>query len=95
MDMSLTDLQGAAGLAVIVLILVQVVKKWLPEDIIPLFALGLGVVISLLVSAALGVFTVPGLAQAVLTGLLGGASSIGLYQVQKPVGILGAKADTE
>lgn len=90
MDMQLTDLQTTAGLAVVVAFLVQIGKRYIAEDRVPLFALGLGVALAVLATAALGNYGVPAVAQAILTGLLGGAASIGLYAVA-PRGLLPAK----
>lgn len=90
MDMQLTDLQTTAGLAVLVTILVQVGKRYIAEERVPLFALGLGVVLAVLATAALGNYGVQAVAQAILTGLLGGAAAIGLYEVA-PRGLLPTK----
>ena len=92
MDMQLSELQTVAGLMVVVTILVNVFKRYVSEDRVPLLALGLGVAIAVLGAAALNQYGVQNVAQAILTGLLAGASAIGLYQVQKPVGLLPPKA---
>jgi len=86
--MNLTDLQTVAGVAVVVSILTQLVKPYLEEKAVPLVAIALGLVVGALATLALGLSGPADLGNALLTGLLGGASAIGLYQVQKPTGIL-------
>jgi predicted RND superfamily exporter protein len=81
-ELSLNDLLTVAGVAVVVAILVQVLKQWLREDLVPLLALLLGMVLAVAASAALGMLTPEAIGNALLTGLLGGASAIGIYETQ-------------
>lgn len=90
MDMALSDLLTVSGLAVVITVLTQVAKPYITEDRVPLFAVGLGVVLAVLATVALGNYGVQAVAQAILTGLLGGGAAIGLYEVA-PRGLLPAK----
>ena len=87
----LTDLGTVAGVAVLVTILMQVVKQWLPAEWTALGAVVLGVLLALFGTVALDVVGRREVVQAIITGLLGGASAIGIYQVQKPAGVLPPK----
>ncbi len=90
--MSLNDLQTVLGVSVVVMILVQLIKPYFEEDAIRLLAIGLGLVVGLLAAITLGQSSALDLGNAILTGFLGGASAIGLYQAQKPLGLLAPKA---
>lgn len=92
MDPQLGDLLTVAGSSVAVLIVTQAVKRWLPEDVVPLFSLALGMFLALLARLALGPITAESLGTALLCGLFGGAAASGIYKAQAPVGFLGAKA---
>jgi hypothetical protein len=78
-------------LAVIVSIIVQVTKKWIPEDIIPLFAIGVGMALALVVGIlALSMRTPTQIAVLAFTGFLSGATAIGYYEAQSNK-VMGAK----
>ena len=93
--MTATDLLSTGGAAIIVSILVQLLKPFIDERWIPLSAIAVGVALVEMAMVAVGLsageFVPIDLVNGLLTGILAGASSIGLYQVQKPVGVLGAK----
>ncbi len=89
--MSLTDIQSAASAAVIVLIIIQVCKRWIDEKLVPLASILLGIVIVVAATLVLGQSSPEAIGNAVLQGILAGAASSGLYSVQKPVGLLPSK----
>lgn len=89
--LSLTDLQTVAGVAVVLTILTQLAKSYVPERLIPATAVVAGIALSVLATLALGSGSAEAIGNAALTGLLGGASAIGIYQVQKPLSILPPK----
>lgn len=89
--MILNDLQTVAGVAILVAILVQLFKGLVEDRSVPLLAVIVGIVVGVLASIALGQSAPVDIGNAVLTGLLGGASAVGLYQVQKPIGLLRSK----
>lgn len=95
--MTANDAMTVGGAAVLVSILVQVIKGALPEEWIPRLALLLGIVVvdgaTLAVHLTAGTLTPIVLFDGFLTGLIAGASSIGLYKVQQPIGILGPKGN--
>ncbi len=91
MGLTLSDLQSAAGITAVVLILVQLIKRWVPADYVQHSAVALGIVLAVVTALILGVRDATGLGNAVLVGLFGGASAVGLYDLQKPVSILRPK----
>ena len=81
--MDISTVATLAGASVVVAILVQVVKAYLADDrAVRLAALALGVVVVVLAGLALGHATPAQLGTDVVTGLLAGAASVGLYHVQ-------------
>jgi hypothetical protein len=86
---------STGGAAIIVSILVQILKSRLPADLIPLAALLIGVLLvegaTIAVGLTAGTFAPIAAFNALLTGILAGASSIGLYEVQRPTGLLAPK----
>lgn len=93
--MTALDAMSTGGAAIIVSILVQILKSRLPSDLIPLAALLLGVLLvegaTLAVRLTAGEFVPLDAFDALLTGILAGASSIGLYEVQRPTGLFSPK----
>lgn len=92
MTLTLSDLLTPAGVAVIVMILIQVSKKAIPEDIVPACALAVGMALALAAQLALGPWTAESIGTALLAGFLGGAAASGIYKAQAPLGLLAAKA---
>ena len=92
MELQLSDLLSVTGVAALCVLLVQLLKRYLPEDKVPLFAVGLGMVVAVVAQLILGPVLLETIAQAVLTGFLGGAVSIGIYQVA-PRAVLPAKSE--
>ncbi len=82
MELTLNDLLTVSGLAVVVTIITQLVKGFVDERWVPLLAVAVGIVLAVVASVALGLYGVAAVAQAALTGLLGGAAAIGIYEVQ-------------
>jgi hypothetical protein len=82
MELTLNDLLTVAGVAVVTGLLVQVLKRWIAEDLIPVLALVVGIALAVAASVALGLVGAENLGNAVLTGLLGGSAAIGLYETQ-------------
>lgn len=93
MDMTLSQLLTVGGVTAVVLVLIQAIKGRLPDDWEALIAIGLGIVLAVLASLAQGNYSVAAMAQAALTGLLGGAAAVGAYKAQVPAGILPSKPD--
>jgi uncharacterized membrane protein YvlD (DUF360 family) len=93
--MKTADLLTAGGAAIVVSIIVQVTKRWIPADVIPLYALAWGVFLvelgTVAVALASGTLDPLLLVDGFLTGILAGASAIGIYDVQRPAGMLGPK----
>jgi len=84
-------LGSIAGVAIVVLAIVQVLKPALAwpqatqDRFMPLIAVLLGVVVGLVGTAVLGGLSGVSVAQALLNGLFGGLSAVGLYSTVKPV----------
>ncbi len=97
--MTANDAMTVGGAAVLVAILAQVLKGLISERIVPFLAIGLGILVVDGATAAAGLtagtLTPLDLFNGLLTGIIAGASSIGLYQVQKPAGILSPKQTPE
>lgn len=91
MQLSISDLLTVSGLAVVITIIVQLAKGLVEERFVPLFAVAVGVVLAVVASVVLQQYGPEAVAQAVLTGFLGGASAIGIYSLQKPAGVLKGK----
>lgn len=88
MDPSLESLLTIAGAAPVVTILNAALIKafgsgFNRDRFGPLLALALGVVVTLLAAAALGLTASTNIGQGVLTGIIAGASAIGLYETAK------------
>jgi len=92
MELQLSDLLNVTGVAALCVLLVQILKRYLPEDKIPLLAVGLGITVAVLARCVLGPVSPETVAQAVLTGFLGGIGSIGVYEIT-PRAVLPAKSD--
>ncbi len=72
------------GIAILVGIIIQAFKGKLPNDWVPAIGLGLGIACGLVVYAATQQGWVPAaMLGAGVTGLLGGATAVGLYEAQK------------
>ena len=90
--LTLADVQTVTGAAILVALVVEIVKRagaWSPATVDrfgPAFAAALGIVVVIAATVAGGGHD---FAQAALTGLLGGASAMGLSDV---VGSLGKPA---
>lgn len=89
--MTLGDLLTIGGGAIVVAVIVQLIKPFVAERLVPLAAVGIGILLAVAASAILGQVTPEALGNAALAGLLAGASAVGIYNVQKPVGLLGPK----
>lgn len=87
------------GAAIIVSILVQIAKSRIPADWVPIAALLMGIALVEAATVALGLsggnLTPIALFDGALTGIIAGASSIGLYEVQRPTGVLPSRKDPE
>ena len=88
MEPSLESLLTIAGVAPVVTILNSALLKALGNGFDrdrfgPLFSLVLGIVVTLLAAMALGLTASTNIGQGILTGLLAGASAIGLYETAK------------
>src|ERR1700741_998494 len=94
-ELTLSGLVTIGGVAVLVAIVVQALKRALPSGAVPPVALVVGALVGLLASWALGRTAPAELGQAVLTGVVGGAVAVHLYELQKPIGILPQKRSPE
>ncbi|MDO8670958.1 MAG: hypothetical protein Q7O66_05950 [Dehalococcoidia bacterium] len=91
MTLNLSDLLTPAGVAIVVLILIQVSKKWISEDLVPACALAVGMAVAIAAQLVLGPVTGVAIATAALGGFLGGAAASGVYKAQAPIGLLASK----
>jgi len=80
-ELNLASLLSVAGAAVVVSVIVQIVKPWIMERLIPLSSVLIGMGLVLLASVILGHTGAEELGNAALTGLLAGASAIGIYDL--------------
>jgi membrane protein implicated in regulation of membrane protease activity len=90
---SVTDLLTIPGIILLVGIIIQVAKVYLPADYIQLFALGLAIVLGLVAVAVLGPWTAQGYLDGFLRGVVAGAASVGGYQIAKPFGLLKSRSE--
>lgn len=93
MELTLADLLKVTGLPIVVAIITNLAKPNLPEVQVPRFAVAVGIAIAVAVSLVLGQTGPEAVAQSILTGLLGGAASVGLYKLQEPIGLLKSRAE--
>ena len=91
MEITLTDFQTVGGAVVVIAVLTQLLKGHLTKQATPLVAVLLGIVVVVAAELALGHSEPEAIGNAVLRGLLAGAAAVGLYDVQKPVGLLRSK----
>lgn len=91
MDLSIADLRTVQGGMIIVAIIVQVSKPFIPERVIQLYALGVGVLLSIGATFAMGLVSLQEVSNGALIGFLAAASAIGLYKIQKGIGVLQPK----
>lgn len=95
MPLQLSDLLTLGGISAFTLLAVQLLKGYLPSRLVPVVAVVLGALVAVGASIFLGQTTGAQLGQAALTGLLGGFASSGIYELQKPIAVLPAKAPTD
>ena len=88
-----SDLLTVGGLAILLTLLVQLIKPGIRSEWIPTAAVILGIIIAVAASWVTDLTSKQQIADAVLTGILAGFSSVGLYQVQAraPVVLLKSK----
>ena len=89
--MQTSDLLDVTGAAVLIAIIIQLIKEWVPEKLIPHAAVGIGIVVVLIAQWTVGAMGKPDVVNSILTGILAGASASGLYSIQKPLGLLKGK----
>jgi hypothetical protein len=82
--MQLADLLNVGGLAVVIVLALQIVKPLLTSDQIAKWTPTLAVVLGIVVALAVSITQGADVAQAVLTGFLAGTSAAGLYDVARP-----------
>lgn len=97
MDPTLTYVTTVAGCAAVTAIIVEVIIRaagagFSVDRFGPLLALGIGILVAVLATAALGIGTSQTFGQAVLTGLLAGASAMGLHDIAS--GTIAGGSDT-
>lgn len=88
---TLNDLMSITGAAVVIAVVVNICKRWIADDFVPLFSVGVGMVLVVLASLALGNWGAEAVGNALLTGFLAGAAAVGLYDLQKPLRVLTSK----
>jgi hypothetical protein len=82
--MQLADLLNVGGLAVVIILALQVIKPLLSPDQAEKWSPSLAVVLGLVIALAVSVSQAADPAQGVLTGFLAGCSAAGFYDVAKP-----------
>lgn len=83
MDVSLVDAATPFGCAILTTIIIQLFKSNLSIEWVPRVAVVVGIVIAVGATFTLGGADRVGIAQAIINGILGGASSVGLYELVK------------
>jgi hypothetical protein len=93
----LEDLLTVAGIAVLTALFTQLAKGKIAHDWVPHAAVLFGVLAAVAAALAIGApaTTTLGawLGNAVLTGVMGGAGAVFIYEAQKPAGILPPRPD--
>ena len=84
-ELTLQSCLTVGGTAIVVNLIVQFVKDWVPERFVRFVALGAGITIVLIASAIAHQTTPEGLFNGVLAGFLAGSSAIGFYHLQETV----------
>ena len=82
--MQLADLLNVGGLAVVIVLALQIVKPLLGPDQIAKWAPSLAVVLGIVIALGVSLTQNADPAQGVLTGFLAGCSAAGFYDVAKP-----------
>lgn len=83
---TLPSLLTIGGVTAVVIILIQLIKPYLPDDnLIRLVACALGIVLALVATWVAGAKVPQDWLDAVLRGLLGGFSAVGAYNTLNPV----------
>ena len=82
--MTLADLLNVGGLAVVIILALQIVKPLLSPDQVAKWTPSLAVVLGIVVALAVSMIQAADPAQGVLTGFLAGTSAAGLYDVARP-----------
>ncbi len=80
--MTLSDPLSVGGAAVVVTLLVQLLKPWVPEKLVPHTTALIGIVVVVAAAVVLGQTSAEQLGNAVLTGFLAGTAAVGLYELQ-------------
>ena len=82
--MPLANLLNVGGLAVVIILALQIVKPLLDPEQIAKWTPSLAVVLGIVVALGVSLTQAADPAQGVLTGFLAGCSAAGLYDVAKP-----------
>lgn len=82
--MPLIDLLNVGGLAVVIVLALQIVKPLLSVDQVAKWTPSLAVVLGVVVALAVALTQAADPTQAVLTGFLAGCSAAGFYDVARP-----------
>ena len=84
-ELTLASCLTVAGAAVVVNLIVQLVKDWVPDRFVRFVAVGVGIALVLVASVISHSTSPEQLFNGVLAGFLAGSSAIGFYGLQKSV----------
>lgn len=82
--MQLADLLNVGGLAVVIILALQIAKPLLSSDQVTKWTPSLAVILGIVVALVVSLTQAADPAQGVLTGFLAGCSAAGLYDVARP-----------
>jgi hypothetical protein len=82
------DLLSIPGILALVVLVCQLMKSYLPSDKVPLFAIGLAVVVALGASVLAGQTGAQQIVDALLRGLVAALAAVGTFETVRPLGLL-------
>lgn len=82
------DLLTIPGILALVVLVMQLTKQYLPSDWVPVFAIGLAIIVAVGASILVGQASAGELVDALLRGLVAALAAVGTFQAVKPLGLL-------
>ncbi len=87
------DLLTIPGILALVVLVMQLTKAYLPSDWVPVYAIGLAVIVALGASVLVGQTSAGELVDALLRGLVAALAAVGTFQAVKPLQLLKTRTE--
>jgi hypothetical protein len=87
------DLLSIPGILALVVLVIQLAKAYLPSVWVPVFAIGLAVIVAVGASVLVGQTSAQELVDALLRGLVAALAAVGTFETVRPLGILKTRSE--